>query len=363
MGFFSKKVFSLSHYAFGLDISDLSVKLFYMDREGKRDKILSFGTAPIPPGSIIDGDIIKKENVIAAIREVVKKSRPKRINTKKVICSLPETKAFLRIISVPAMGEGEIKEAIKWEIEANIPLPIDQVYYDWQVLEKKLSKNSNKTDVLVVAVSQKVVDQVLEVLEGAELDVQGLEIESIAQARSFIGEDEEKATTLIIDMGDRRTSFSISVGKIPCFTTSIPVSSQSMTDSISKALGIPFNEAEKIKFNSGIGSVAENDQVFRAVKPVLESLVSELEKSIDFFLTGLRFSNSVDKIVICGGGSNTIGIVPYLSRRLNKEIIFGNPWVNIQIGGKLPPVDRKKSVQYSTAIGLALKGIQYEDLS
>lgn len=363
MSFLNKKILTFVKPSFGLDLSDLSIKVVQLEREGNEDKIISFGSSAVPLGSIIDGEIIKKEQVVSAIREAVEKAGPKKIKNKKVICSLSETKAFLRIVGIPGMKEEEIQEAIKWEMEANIPLPIDQVYYDWQMLEKKISKDSNKTDILVVAVSKKVIDQCLEVLEMAGLSPQGLEIESIAQARSFLNEKEERKTTLIIDIGDRRTSFSISVGSVPCFTCSVPLSSQSITDAISKGLNIPFEEAEKIKLASGIGSPAKNDPVFQAVKPALENLVSELEKSIDFYLTGLRYSESVDRIIICGGGANSNGLIPYLSRRLNKEIELGNPWANINMGKKLPIIDRNKSVQYSTAVGLALKGIYYENLS
>lgn len=363
MGFLTKKVFNFTKPPFGLDLSDLSVKIVQLEREGKNDRILSFGSAPVPPGSVIDGEIVKKEQIVLAIREAVKRAGPKKVKTKKVICSLPETKAFLRLVSVPKMKEEEVREAIKWEMEANIPLPIDQVHYDWQLLDKKINKDPGKTDMLVVAVAKKVVDQFIGVLELAGLQAEGLEIESIAQARSFLTERDEDKTTLIMDLGDRRTSFSISVGTVPCFTCSIPISAQSITDAISKGLSIPFEEAEKIKINSGIGSAVKNDPVFKSVRPVLESLASELEKSIDFYLTGLRYSDSVDRIIICGGGANTKGVVPFLSQRLGKEIEPGNPWANIQVGKKLPIIEKEKSVQYSTAIGLALKGLYYEDLS
>jgi Tfp pilus assembly PilM family ATPase len=58
------------------------------------------------------------------------------------------------------------------------------------------------------------------------------------------------------------------------------------------------------------------------------------------------------------------GLLPYLTKRLNQSIEFGNPWVNIKLGRTLPPIDRGHSVQYSTAIGLALRGLdEYEDLT
>lgn len=364
MSFLNKKIFNISKNAFGLDLSELSVKVVQLEKEGEGDKLVSYASSDIPTGSISNGEIIKKENIVRAIEKAMDKSGPKKIRTKEVICSLPETKAFLRIINVPRMKEDEAREAIKWEMEANIPLPIDQVYYDWQILEKSFSKKKEEMSVLVVAVSRKVVNCFVEALEAVGLNVVGMEIESIAQTRSLIGEKDKDKTTLVIDLGDRRTSFFILVGNIPCFTSSIPLSGGSLTDAIAKSFNITFPEAEKAKINYGIGSPMKNDPIFKAVKPILENFVSEIDKSIDFYLLGLQYSPSIDKIVMCGGGANTKGIIPYLSKRLNKKIELGNPWVNFNMGKNLPMIEREKSVQYSTAIGLALKGTQYyEDLS
>jgi type IV pilus assembly protein PilM len=362
MSFLHKKIFSFWDSPFGVDLSDLSVKVLQLEKEGKKEKVVSYGMANIPIGSISDGEIIKKENVVSAIREAIKKSGPKRIRTRNIVCSLPETKAFLRIINIPKMEEKEAKEAIKWEIEANIPISIDQVYYDWQILDRSFESKKDKMSVLVVAVSQKIVDQFIDIMEAAGLTVIGMEIESIAQTHSLLSEKGEEKTVLVIDSGDRRTSFSISIGSIPCFTSSIPLSSQTITDSIAKSFNLPFEEAEKIKLTNGIGSYIKNDPLFLATKPVLENLVTETEKFIDFYLTGLKYSSSIDKIIMCGGGANTKGIITYLSMKLKREIEIGDPWINFNLEKELPLIDRKKSIQYSTVIGLALKGL-YENIS
>jgi type IV pilus assembly protein PilM len=362
MSLFTKKIFSFRKPPFGLDLSDLSIKIIELKKGTGRDKVISFSCYSTPPGCIVDGEILKKNETATAIKEAIKRAVPGKIKTRDVICSLPETKAFLRLVSIPKMEEEETREAIKWEMEANIPLPIDQVYYDWQVLDSKISKDSTKSDILVVAVARKVVDQFLEVLEKAGLNVVGMEIESIAQARAFLSEKDKKTTTLITDLGDRRTSFVISVGNIPTFTCSVPLSAQSITDAISKGLNVSFQEAEKIKINSGIGSIIHSDPIFCSVRPVLETLAGELEKSIDFYQTGLGYSKSVDRIIVCGGGANTKGIIPFLSQRLGRSVELGNPWTNVNIGHNLPIIEREKSVQFSTAIGLALKGIYYEDI-
>lgn len=363
MSFLNKKIFNDASNIFGLDISDLSIKAVQIENDGTLDSVSSYSSVPLPASCITDGEIQKKDQVISAIKKVIETSLPKKIKTKKVICSLPETKAFLRIISVPKMEEAELKEAVKWEMEANIPLPLEQVYYDWQVIPENIFAEKNKINLLVVAIAKSVVDQTIEILELAGLDPVGLEIESIAQTRSLLLEKNEQETVLIVDIGDRRTSFSITNGGVPCFTSSIPLCGQSLTDVISRGMSVSFEEAEKIKISYGIGNDFKNDALFKLTKPVLENFIQEIDQSIDFYLTGLKYSKSIDKIIICGGGANTKGIVPYFAKNLGRNIEVGNPWINMKIGKNLPIIEKTHSVQYSTAIGLALKGLHYEDLS
>jgi len=364
MSILQKNFFNIFPSAFGLDLSDLSIKAVWLERVGKLDSVSSFGSVPLPVGCIVDGEIIDAQAVEVAIKDLLKKVGPNRLRTKKVICSLPETKAFLRIISLPVMAEKEAKEAIKWEIEANIPLTLDQVYYDWQILDENFIQEKGKMNVLVVAVARSVVDQFQSVLTAAGLEVVGLETESIAQARSLLAEKDEKKTTLIVDIGDRRSSFLIAIGSTTCFTSSVPISSQMITDAISKSLQIPFEEAEEIKIKQGLGSLALQSPVLKAALPVLENIATEIERSIDFCLSNLHYSENIDSIILCGGGANMQGLVPYLSRRLGRLVEFGNPWVNINLGTQIPLINRNNSVQYSTAIGLALRGLdEYENFA
>lgn len=348
MAIWNKKIIDTHPDLFGLDLSDLSIKVAQLKTGRKYSEVVGMAQANLPHGAIVDSVIMKPDVVL----EGIKKARDASgITVSNVFCSLPESKAFLRVISIPKMTQEEAAEAIKWEMEANIPMPIDQVYYDWQILPQELHGVSENMSVLVVAVARTVVDQLLTVIESAGLEVFGFEVESMAQSRSLLARGTEK-TTMIVDIGDQRTSFLIVVGDVPVFTSSIPLSAATMTDAIAKSLGISYAEAEKVKVEHGIGSVLKNDHIFQAVKPIIQSFVQEINKSINFYLTGLRYSESVDTIILCGGGAKMKGLIPYLSRSLNRKIELGDPWANTTFES-LPPIDREISAQYVTAIGLA----------
>lgn len=350
--------------AFGLDLSDLSVKAVAIKRVGNREVVTSYGAIGLPPGAIIDGEIHQSEIVRNAIIDLLNRVGPKRITSKNVICSLPETKEFLRILTIPKMDPTEVGGAIKWEIEANIPLTLDQVYYDWQILDDDFTPDAGKMSVLVIVVARDVVDEFVEMLESCGLTPVGLETESVAQARALLSNKNKTETTLIVDMGDRRTSFLVTLGHVPCFTSSVPLSSQMISDAVSKTLQIPFDEADQMKIEQGLGSMTVKSPIFKAAEPILENIASEIERTIDFFTSNLRYAESIDRVILCGGGSNLQGLLPYMTKRLNRAVENGDPWAATDLGGKLPIIPKEKSISYSTAIGLALKGIHvYENIS
>lgn len=355
--FLGEHIFSGVTSSFGIDVSDLSVKVVQVKRSRFEDEVCSFGASKIPPGSITDGEIIQPDIVSRAILEALASASPRSMKPKQVYCSLPENKAFVRIVEMPEISDSEIGEALKWEIEENIPLGIDQIYFDWKVLEKKFNPNSNRMQVLVVAVSRTIVDSYGALLEGIGLEPIGMEVESLAQAHALMP-DGVQGATLIMDIGDRKTSLLFSVDETVCFTSSISVSAQMITDAIAKAFGISLEEAEAMKLEKGIGSFVQKDMLFEAVESILENLISQIRFSVDFFINSLRYRPQVDRVLLCGGGANTKGLIGYLAKRIGREVIKGDTWASMRFQKRLPIIPREESIKYATAVGLALRGFE-----
>jgi len=123
------------------------------------------------------------------------------------------------------------------------------------------------------------------------------------------------------------------------------------------------DEAEKFKKAQGIEHSFENNSIFNAAKSLLENLSVEIEKTIDFYQSISQKNSTLKKVIICGGGSNLHGLIPYLTTRLCKEVRIGDPWINLNLGNKLPIISKEESVLYATAVGLAMKNNDYGDKS
>ena len=83
MSILNKKIFSNASSIFGLDLSDLSVKLIKFEDNGREKEVASYGCVQLPVGAISDGEIKKKEQVVDAIKKLIEISGPKKIKTRK----------------------------------------------------------------------------------------------------------------------------------------------------------------------------------------------------------------------------------------------------------------------------------------
>ena len=392
---------NLKPEAFGLDISDLSLKIIKLKKKRGISSLASFGEAEIKPGIIKGGEIKDEEKLAQIIREAIKKVRGEKLKTRYVVVSLPEEKAFLQVIQMPKVPEEDLRSAVIYEAENYIPTPIEEVYLDYQIVPP-VYDHLDHLDVLIAALPKKTVEPYLSALKLAGLQPKVLEIESLAIARALIKDGITTQPILLIDLGATRTSFIIFSGKSLKFTTSIPVSSTNFSEIISKNLGVTLAEAERLKIKHGLEEKIkinigdektnikkERGKIFEALIPALIDLVQQIKRYLDYYQTHashehlppttFQKNNSnkhkpqkvvgglppdgkgISKIYLCGGGANLKGLCELLSLELKIPVEMGNPWVNILIKEKkeVPELSFEESLKYTTALGLALRGIRY----
>ena len=367
-----------------MDICDVSVKVVQLGISKNEFLVQGLSDVNIPPDTVT-GDTIKNPQVLAdAIRKAISQPKFGGFSNPYVVASIPETKSFVRVIQMPAMTEEEAREAVPWEAEAYIPLPIGQVYLDWVILENNRSvfspsvpaaqaseqeKAGVKMTVLIMASPKDYVDDLVRVLKLAKLKPVALEVESQATARSLIAGGKAEST-LIVDIDSMRTSLIINDRGTLQFTSSLPVAGNSFTDSIAKALTLNVADAETMKREYGLGDDAKGKLIKKALAPVLNNLVGEIRNTIRFYEEHVE-SGKISRLLLAGGGSKLKHLPSYLADRFEMpdksemvlrslpgmKIELGNPWVKVLEKGKAPPLSREDSLGYSTAIGLALRDL------
>ncbi len=350
--------------AFGLDLSDRSLKIVQFKKQKDQLFLSSFIKKNIPIGVVQGGIIRNEKELISILKGALNEIKGNPLTNKRVVCNLPEEKVFTRVIQLPLMKEEEIAQAIQWEAEAHIPMGIDEVYMDWQVIEPVVN-HLNHVDILIAAAPRDLVNSYLSFLKNSGLQPIALEPESVAVVRSLIKPGDHKPT-IIVDLGTTGTNFVIFSARAIRFTSHTHISGRLFEDIIAKDLKISKKEAHQLKIKVGLDETKKKGRVYRTLKPLIDKLVQQINEYLDFYYDNIDHVHASEKkigqVLLCGGDSLLINLPSYLEQKLKIPVKVGAPLRNISTANakskanlnKKTIFSKKESLTYNTAIGLAL---------
>lgn len=344
--------------AFGLDISDLTVKFIRIAERRGTFVLDGFGEIVVPPGVIVGGEIKREQDLVALLRQGLRVEDGRRIRERFTVASLPEEKSFVRMLELPNMKTEDVGNAVRWEVEGVIPLPQNEIYFDYEPMP--MLPGLDHRDVLLTAFPRVIVDSYHRVLAAAGFIPIALELESQAITRAIVTESLARAPAIIVDVGATRTSFIIAAAHSIVFTKSIPIGGRDFERAIASALGVDAERARAIKIEAGLNRQAERGKVFAALAPELTAITTELEQQFWFYRdhTALRHPGMGDigTVVLCGGDANLVGIEAFFATAIRKAVVRGDPFARITFPpGAIPPIARNFSLKYTTAIGLGIR--------
>ena len=349
--------------ALGLDISDSSLRMMELVAEGSGLFPHAYAEQPLPKGVVAEGEIKNAAKVSELIERAWRHPNAGRFTTPYVALSVPESKSFVRVISVMRMSAEEAATAVPLEAEQYVPISADQAYLDFRILPEN-NESSDKMKVLITAAPRSLVESYVTVIKGGGLKPAAVEVESEAVARCLI--EQQSEPTLITDISTTRTSLIIYDQQSLQFTSSIPVAGNAFTSQIAQTFTLSFEEAEKLKLQSGLDSRRDQGKLRESLQSQLRSLSDAIRNAINFYREHSEGSRLVTRILLTGGGSRIRGLEQYLAQEIGAiggkvlSVTIGDPWVNV-LGKPLkrvPPIPKGTSVSFSTAIGLALRGVE-----
>lgn len=334
----------------GLDLGSHSIKCVVLSHSGKLPKLVSLGSVASPtPGLTSDADI-DLEAVGASAEQLLTSLKAPRDT---LVISLPESKIFTRVVTdLPFLSDEELTSAIKYSAEEFVPLPVDQVNLYWQVIDRQ--KQTNKTEVFVVASPKSVVNKYLKALGKIQIKPWALETDLVACARALVGSNEVAPTTMIIQMGAASTDFAVVSKGVILITRSIATGGVALTRAVAQYLNFEVLQAEEYKKVYGLIEGQLEGKIYQAIKPLVDIMISESSRVIQAF-QAKNPDNPIKRVVLAGSGAKLPGLVVYFAGSLGLEVQEADPWDGIE---KDPTLVTKLSVEaptYAIAVGLALR--------
>jgi len=340
----------LSTSSFGLDIGDESLKFLELINTKDGLRVGRHGERNIPPGVIEAGKIKdpkKMEEILLGLR--------KEIGMKSVRVSLPEEQVYLFQLKLGKLGLVNIRESIELSIEEHIPITAEDTIFDYEII----SEDAQNFELQVAAIPKNVIESYLSLFKNTQIRVLSFELEAQAIARAVVKKGDLE-TYMIVDFGEKTTGIFIISRGVVMFTSTLDVGGVMLNDMIAKNFKISTVEAEKMKKKYGLQRNTENKEIFSVLLNSVSILRDELVKHFMYWHTHKdedgKNNPPINKIILCGGDSNLIGLSDYFSVSMKSRVEMANVWINIvNTEDHVPDMSFKQALSFAAAIGLALR--------
>jgi len=334
----------------GLDIGSHNVKLIEFTSDKSGVTLIAAGSMPTPLKSVSSNLDIDQQALAHLIRELIKGTGAK---STEVNISLPESQVFTRVIEMPALSTRELTSAIRWESEQYIPLPLDQVNMDFSILSDGKDSSNGKIKVLLVAAPKALTERYMRIMELADLIPISAETEIIALSRSLVRSVPTVPNVMILSFGAQTTDIAILRKGLLTFTRSMSAGGDAVTRAISESLDFTMLQAEAYKKTYGLEKNILEGKIIAVVKPVMETIISEMKRAIGFFEESYK-NEHIGVILLTGGNAKLPGLIPYIAEHTGIEVQQGNPWVGIRKDARFSVLNAEGPL-FAVAIGLALR--------
>ncbi len=343
----------------GLDIGSHSVKACVLKPSKKGWKLVKYGVRELPSECIVDGAIMNGAAVSEVISELLAELKPK---LKGCATSISGNSVIIKIIQVPFMTADSLRESIQFEAEQYVPFDINDVNLDFEILSAEADAQG-KMDVLLVAAKKDMVNDYATVISESGYVCEVVEHDAFSVENMFCANYElaEGEIIALVDVGASVTNLNVLKSGRCVFTRDAAIGGNLLTEEIQKQLNVSYREAETFKIGRRADEASDEvipQEVESIIATVGEQIVTEIQKSVDYFI-GQATDQTISKIYLSGGASQTPGLIRLLQERLSIPCEFVNPFNSVVYSEKEfePARLERDAAQMAVSVGLAMRRV------
>ena len=284
-----------------------------------------------------------------------------------------------RFVKLPPVEEKKIAEIVKFEAKQQIPFPLDEVVWDFQkIAGGEVSDGfAMETEIGLFAMKRDVISRYLGYFAGSKIECHVVQMSPLAlvnyttydilkkggatpaEAEEAADEDDtprgKKRCVVVLDIGTEASNLIITDGGKIIWQRPIPLGGNNFTRALTKELKLTFAKAEHLKRNAA--KSPELPLILKALKPVLQDFVGEVQRSLGYFTNTHRDAH-VGYMVGLGSAFRLPGLQKYLAEKLTLEVKKPTSFTRAVGDAVLKdPLFVENLLTFPVAYGLALQGL------
>src|ERR1043165_3458441 len=302
----------------------------------------------------------REATILKALQEMLSE---RGIKGKHVNVCAPGFHVFSKFVKLPPVDAGKVTQIIQYEAQQNVPFPLEEVVWDYQILG---TTPTGELEVLLVAIKGDVVEGLFRTAEAAGLRVQLVDVSPAALCNAFrYNYGDLDGCTMLLDVG-AKTSNLLFFEKGKVYSRGINIGANSITQDFAAESKLKFAEAERLKVEQGFVSLGgayeepENPQqaaISKIARQVMTRLHIQVNQTIQFY-RGQQGGSAPQRLFLSGGASIMPYTAQFFAEKLNLPVEYFNPFRNVQID---PSIDleelAKVAHSFGEVVGLGLRNV------
>ena len=279
----------------------------------------------------------------------------------KVRYTISGQAVFIRFVKLPPLDDDNIEQLVTFEAQQHVPFPLEEVVWDYEVLEA-----GGEKEVVIVAIKADALEDANDGVNATGLGTAEVDVAPMALYNSFRAAYPDIAEpVLLIDVG-AKTSDLLYIEGDRFFTRSAATGGATVTAAIAKEFNVPFAEAEAHKTQNGLvalggGHTESLDESTAAlamcIRNAMTRLATEIPRTTNYYRSQ-HGGNAPKHVFLAGGGANLPYAKEFFEEKLRLPVDYFNPLPAISVG-KGVDTDRlsKEAHTMGELVGLGLRGI------
>lgn len=241
MNFFRNKIV-------GIEFHDLLAQFVELKMKGStKYELESFNRTALEPGIIENGEIKDPDKLREMVSKMFLEANPKSISPKSLALILPSKGVFSHIFSFPASFKPkDIKKSLPYEAENVIPFAIEDMYWDFQVLERQDTTQKHASQyVLFAGIPKTIADQYLKFFESMQIKPVLFGVHATTLQSALQNEVLSKGASMVVEFDAYTTNFLIVKDNTIKYFLSSAEGSEKFFFSLTKEFGLEEKEIIK----------------------------------------------------------------------------------------------------------------------
>lgn len=317
----------------GVDISSSTVKVLELSRVNDKYLVETYGVELLPPQSVVEKNVKSVHEVGQTLKRLINRLGVKR---KFAAVAVAGSSVILRTIQLNGeYTDDQIIEQIEIEADRYIPYPLEEVYYDFEILGPSL-KHQELVDVLLAAARIETVDTRIAAVSEGGLKPTMIDVESLAMERAFalvvsqLPEHGKENNIVLVDIGASVTSLYVFRNLKAIYSRDQAFGGKHLTDEIQRRYGLSADEAIAAQKYGGL----PEDYTTEVLEPFKETIIQQISRALQIFFSSSE-ETEAQYIVLAGGVAQLPGLEALIQTKLSIKTFIANPFSEMEVSTRV----------------------------